>query len=265
MKKDEKPLQHSKTAPGNRWSTITIQTPEGISFPLTIASPFTRLIALVVDLLCIAVATSAITTILGLARVISWDFAAAASAICAFVIRMGYPIALEWLWRGQTVGKRLVRIQVVDEQGTQLRFSQIFVRNILRVVDMMPIFYMVGGVSCLLTSRGQRIGDIMANTIVVQHPSITDPDLAQVLPDKYNSFKDYPHLAARLRQNASPSEAQIALEALLRRDQLDDEARLDLFSTIKQHMEQHARFPSEVTDGISDERYIRNVVDILFH
>jgi hypothetical protein len=128
----------------------------------------------------------------------------------------------------------------------------------------MPALYLLGGVVSFLGPRGKRLGDIAANTIVVSQRAIVEPDLDQILPGKYNSFREYPHLAARLRQNVLPREAGIALQALLRRDSLDDAARLSLFALIRAHMEKIARFPADVTEGVSDEQYVRNVTDILF-
>ena len=181
-----------------------------------------------------------------------------------FVVSIGYPIATEWYWRGQTLGKRLLRLRVMDAQGLRLQFSQIVIRNLLRFVDMLPVFYLVGGVSSLVNHQAQRLGDIAANTIVVRNSEIPEPDLAQVLSGKYNSFRNYPHLVARLRQRVSPSEAGIALQSLLRRDQLNPEARLELFAEIASHMKQIVEFPQEAMEGITDEQYVRNVVDLLF-
>jgi len=47
-------------------------------------------------------------------------------------------------------------------------------------------------------------GDLAANTIVVRHPAAAEPDFEKILPGKFNSFREYPHLAARLRQNVTP-------------------------------------------------------------
>jgi len=184
--------------------------------------------------------------------------------IAVFAISIGYAICLEWFWRGQTIGKRLLRIRVTDSQGLRLQFSQVVVRNLLRFLDSLPLFYFVGGLSTVLTAHGQRLGDLVANTIVVQMPKLLEPDLEEVLPDKFNSFRHYPHLAARLRQRVSPQRAGILLRALLRRDALDHESRLTLFRTLREKLEAFVAFPAEITGGISDEQYVRNVVDILF-
>lgn len=247
-----------------RQQTLVIKTPEGITFPLIIASPIARFLALAIDKVCISLVSFVLGAGMRVAGLISPDLAAALVMLTSFVVSLGYGILLEWYWRGQTLGKRLMRIRVMDEQGLRMRFSQVVVRNILRFVDMLPAFYLVGGISCLVTSRGQRLGDIAANTIVIHNPVAPEPDLDQALPGKFNSFRDHPHLAARLRQNVSPAAASVALRALLRRAELDDESRLTLFHEIRVHMAGIVAFPEEVTDGVSDEQYVRNVVDILF-
>ncbi len=81
---------------------------------------------------------------------------------------------------------------------------------------------------------------------------------------KYNSLRDYPHLEARLRQRVSPREAGLALQALLRRDQLDPQARIDLFEQMAFHLRSLVAFPAEACEGITAEQYVRNVVDVLF-
>jgi hypothetical protein len=89
------------------------------------------------------------------------------------------------------------------------------------------------------------------------------PDLEQILPDKYNSLRDHLPLVARLRQRISPREANIAIQALLRRNELDPLSRLDLFSQIAAHFKKVISFPQETIDGITDEQFVRNVVDVL--
>jgi len=244
--------------------TLNIQTPEGVVFPLRIASPTSRMLALMIDKLVIGLIVMAASVICGFAGIVSQDLAGGLIMVATFAIAIGYAICFEWLWRGQTIGKRLLGIRVTDSQGLRLQFSQVVVRNLLRFVDALPAFYLVGGLSTVLTAHGQRLGDLVANTIVVQVPRLLEPDLDEILPDKFNSFREYPHLAARLRQKVSPQRAGILLRALLRRDVLNHDSRLTLFRTLREKLESFAAFPSEVTDGISDEQYVRNVVDILF-
>jgi uncharacterized RDD family membrane protein YckC len=248
----------------SRVSTLIIQTPEGIAFSLPLACPVTRCLAWVIDFACIMGLISVVSDFLRLASLISLDLGRALSIVAYFVLQIGYGIVCEWSWRGQTVGKRLLGLRVMDTQGLRLQFSQVVLRNLLRIVDSLPAFYLVGGVVCLLNARAQRLGDLIANTIVVRHRKLPEPDVDQLLAGKYNSLRDYPHLEARLRQRVSPPEAGLALQALLRRDQLDLKARLDLFEEMASHFRALVVFPPEACEGITAEQYIRNVVDVLF-
>jgi uncharacterized RDD family membrane protein YckC len=205
-----------------------------------------------------------LTVLLGVMGILSRDLATAAIILGYFIVSIGYGIALEWYWHGQTLGKRLLRLRVNDVNGLQLQFSQIVIRNLLRFVDSLPALYLVGGLTCLVSRRAQRLGDIVANTIVVWNPRVDEPDLDQLLEGKFNSFRQYPHLEARLRQQVSPSEARLALQALLRRDDLEPRSRVDLFEKLTAHYKSIVTFPAEATDGLSDEQYIRNAVDALY-
>jgi hypothetical protein len=99
---------------------------------------------------------------------------------------------------------------------------------------------------------------------VIRSPGLHEPDVSQLLSGKFNSFREYPHLAARLRQNVSPREAGLLLQALIRRDELDPIARIEVFKEMADHVKTLATFPPEAIDGLTDEQYVRNVVDILF-
>ena len=248
----------------SKTNTLLVKTPEGIVFSLLLAGPVTRFLAWAVDVACIGVLCSVAGTLLGFLGLINFDFARAIIALAYFVIPIGYGIVMEWFWRGQTIGKRLLRLRVMDAQGLRLQFSQIAIRNLLRFVDMLPSFYLAGGIACLVSRRAQRIGDLAANTIVVRHPKIGEPDLDQLLSGKFNSLREHPHLAARLHQRVSPGEARVALQALLRRDELDARARVELFEEIAAHFRVLVEFPPEAVEGITDEQYVRNVADILF-
>jgi len=245
-------------------NALTISTPEGIEFSRKLAGPVTRFLAWSVDLLAIMAINKLLNVLLGVLGLISRDIAMAATVLGYFIVSIGYGIVTEWHWRGQTLGKRLLRLRVTDVRGLQLRFSQIVIRNLLRFVDSLPVFYLVGGLACLINRRAQRLGDFVANTIVVWSPPVDEPDLDQLLEGKYNSFRKYPHLEARLRHQVSPAEAQIALQALVRRDEFEPQDRIQLFQSIVNYFKSIITFPQEATDSISDEQYIRNLVDALY-
>ena len=105
---------------------------------------------------------------------------AAIAALVSFALYNGYFILLEWLLNGQTPGKRLLHIRVIKQGGYALRFFDTLLRNLLRVIDFLPLFYGVGLTSLLFTRDSQRLGDLVAGTLVVyQEPVETD----SLLPD----------------------------------------------------------------------------------
>lgn len=243
---------------------LRIRTPEGVVFTQTLAGPVIRCMALILDIACISTLSTLCSIVIAFFAVISIDLAVALNIILYFVISIGYGLAFEWLWRGQTIGKKILRLRVIDAEGLKLQFHQIVTRNLLRFVDSLPVFYVVGGISCWFSRKFQRLGDIAANTIVVRMPKIAEPDLEQVIAGRYNSLRAYPHLEARLRQHTTPFEASIALQAVLRRDDFDPAARVELFTEIAGFFREKTPFPAEATDGVSDEQYVRNVVDVLY-
>jgi len=224
----------------------------------------TRFLACIVDLLIIAGASYILGILVALLAVLSVDLGSALAMLLSFAFAVCYGMVAEWFWRGQTIGKRLLRLRVIDAHGLKLQFSQVAVRNLLRPVDMLPLFYLVGGVTSLLTRKCQRLGDIAANTVVVRNPRVTEPDVEQLLAGKYNSLRHYPHLEARLRQSVSPGEAAVAMQAILRRDELEALARVELFRELAAWFSAKVEFPPEAAEGIADEQYVRNVLDIVY-
>lgn len=133
-----------------------------------------RTVALLVDLIVISVATFVIALLLSLV-----GFGSGSDVIGAIVgivlvpivllIQFGYFIYFEGD-SGQTPGKRLMNIVVVTEDGADIDFGTSAIRNLLRIVDGLGIFipYLVGLVLVLVTEDNQRLGDIVANTVVVR-------------------------------------------------------------------------------------------------
>jgi uncharacterized RDD family membrane protein YckC len=250
---------------GLRTGALRILTPEGVAFRLRLAGPISRFLAWLVDLACISILTMLVDALLSLVHLLSADLATALTILVYFAVSVGYGIGTEWAWRGQTLGKRVLGLRVMDIQGFKLTPGQIVVRNLFRAVDLLPAFYLLGGAAALSSRHGQRLGDLAANTVVVRTSAPARPDLARVLPDRFNSLRSHPHLVARLRNRVSPAEADAALSSLLRRDRLDPDRRVSLFREVADHFRRIVPFPPDTCLGISDEQYVRNVVDILFN
>jgi uncharacterized RDD family membrane protein YckC len=243
---------------------LKIRTPEGIEFALPLAGPVSRMLAFVVDIGVVVTIGTVLKQALGPLGFFGKDFLDAIHIVSYFVISLAYMALAEWLWRGQTVGKRLLGLRVVDAGGFRLEPSQVIVRNLMRFIDGLPALYLVGGITCLVSRHRQRLGDLAAGTVVVRAPKLSRPDLDQLLGGKYNSLAEVRHLAARLRQKVRPEMGSVALEALLRRDEIEPEARLELFGDLARHFKGLVEYPAEVVEQMSDEQYVRNVVEVLF-
>ena len=242
---------------------LIIRTPEGVAFALPLAGPMTRFLAWVIDACAIGAASSAVGKIASAFAYLDADFARAAATLTYFVLSIGYGIAFEWFWRGQTLGKRVLGLRVMDARGLKLHFSQIVIRNLLRAVDTLPLLYMVGGIACSVSRYSQRLGDIAANTVVVRRQSMAIPDAGVILGERYNSMLAYPNLAARLRYRAKPELVEIALDAIFRRDGLDPAARVQVFDELAAHFRSLVEFPEEASLQITSEQYVRNCVEII--
>ncbi|MEZ5304817.1 MAG: RDD family protein [Verrucomicrobiales bacterium] len=244
--------------------TLTIRTPEGVSFSMPLAGPVPRALAWGID------SAFVVLLILGVSNIatqsgIGQGFVYAVTFLIAVAVPALYGIVFEWVWRGQTPGKRLLGIRVVDECGLSLRLSQVATRNLLRAVDMpLPLCFIIGGAAIALTKRCQRLGDLAAGTVVIRLRANPPPEIGEILAGKFNSFRDHPHLEARLRAKATPEEAQLALSAILRRDEFEPEARLALFRDLAGHFRSLVEFPDESAGSLTDEQYLRNVADTLY-
>jgi uncharacterized RDD family membrane protein YckC len=97
--------------------------------------------------------------------------------ITVFLVVFAYDVVLETLNNGRTVGKMAAGIRVVGLMGEPVRFVTSSVRNIARVADFLPVFYLVGTISIVATEHDQRLGDLAAGTVVVRDRF---PGLAQL-------------------------------------------------------------------------------------
>lgn len=242
---------------------LLIGTPEGVTFSVPLAGMAPRFLAFVVDAAAISAILSAVSKALLLLAAIDRDWLTVFTVISYFVVSVGYGMAFEWWWRGQTIGKRIFRLRVIDAQGYRLQAGQVALRNILRFVDALPVLYLAGGAACFLTQNSQRLGDLAAGTAVAYQPRLAPPEVLSILPTKFNSLSSYPHLVARLRRKTPADLAEVAQQALLRREQLEPQARVAIFEKLAAEFQGLVRFPEETTEQIAAEQYVRNVLGVL--
>jgi hypothetical protein len=141
--------------------------------------------------------------------------------ILTFLIFSSYFIFFEWLWNGQTPGKRWLKLRVIREDGRPITFWEAGVRNLLRLFDMMPApFYSIGLICVFINSNDQRAGDMVAGTVVVREREAEAPSFDQVFASPVSdaalrrSYKPLPFTA----DLASLTEREIeVVETFLRR------------------------------------------------
>jgi uncharacterized membrane protein SpoIIM required for sporulation len=175
--------------------TVDVETPELVVLTYSVAGVGSRVLAGITDLMiCVALmvalslAMGALITfgVVGRSpRTASTSWATAVFVLAQFGILWGYYVLFEGLRDGQTPGKRIHRIRVVREGGYSVTFGASATRNLVRIVDMQPLFfYLVGILSLLVTKRGRRLGDLVAGTLVVREDVLPVADAPSTVPER---------------------------------------------------------------------------------
>jgi uncharacterized RDD family membrane protein YckC len=150
---------------------LTIATPEGVEMRLTLAGPASRFVSATVDIVIQTVLLICLAIVLGVAGDSSLGGGAVAVAIwflLSFLVITLYDVFFEVFNSGRTPGKRLNGLRVVRVEGHPVTFLTSMIRNIIRPIDFLPSAYLLGAVVILATSKNQRLGDIVAGTIIVR-------------------------------------------------------------------------------------------------
>lgn len=196
--------------------TLIIETPERVPLHFALASIGNRFLACAIDhvlqILAIILMVIAFTLIanyssLGEQLTNAPKWVKAVLIIIVFLIVSGYFAFFEWIWNGQTPGKRWLKLRVIREDGRPVTFWEAAVRNLLRTFDMMPApFYSIGLISVFISSSDQRIGDMIAGTVVVREREAEAPAFAQVFASPVSD--------PALRRSFQPVDFNASLNAL---------------------------------------------------
>jgi uncharacterized RDD family membrane protein YckC len=153
-------------------------TPEGVSLDVALAGLGSRFAALALDTLVQSIVFIGLlffVSILGQSgSETSGLWISAFFLVSFFVIYPGYFIVCEVAFSGRTLGKRVVGIRVVTTEGLPISFWRSLLRTVARLVDYLPGLYMVGIVCILTSSKNQRLGDMLAGTLVVRERHAAD-------------------------------------------------------------------------------------------
>ncbi|MBX3290220.1 MAG: RDD family protein [Acidobacteria bacterium] len=230
--------------------TLIIETPERVPLAFSLASIGNRFLAVAIDhaiqytsifavlWIVMEVAGSAASGGAGLetsdltAETPKW--AIAILIIVIFALFTGYFILFEWLWDGQTPGKRLLKLRVIREDGRPITLWEAVARNLLRVFDAIPGFvipvYSVGLIVIFMSGRDQRVGDIFAGTVVIRERSDEAPKFDEVFSNRIAdaAFRRVQPIAA-IRADltrVTPGEIEVVESFLRRRWDLTERQRL---------------------------------------
>ena len=165
--------------------TVDVETPELVVLSYTLAGVGSRAAAACIDYaICIGTFIAVVVAFLQLqvkfGMASSGDssgaWVAAILGVVQFAILWLYYVLFEALGDGQTPGKRLMKLRVVRDGGLSVTFEASAIRNIVRAIDLQPIFlYAVGLVSIMANARGKRLGDLAAGTIVIKEDVVAQP------------------------------------------------------------------------------------------
>lgn len=237
---------------------VEILTPEHVPIRLLPAGLAARFIAVLVDFLIVATAVAGCT--LALQLLAGQGLGMAVATVVTFVLQWGYHIFFEVRRQGRTPGKRLCGLRVVDRRGLPVTFQQSFVRNVLRALDFAPLFYGLGGLAALLDRDRRRLGDQVADTLVIRERPEADATKWMSDERRFNSLKS-PRVIRRVRHRVGLEEREFLLSLCLRADGLDPKARFDLMEDVGKRY----RELLEIDDPhLTGENVVRGLLAILY-
>ena len=216
---------------------ITVVTPENVTIDYELAGLASRGGAAIIDLFLQCVLISLVTTVRYLlGRYGKWPGATWPTAILGiviFVITYGYYVYFETVWNGQSPGKRYARLRTVREGGLPVDLACAALRNLVRVVDFLPVIYGLGAIVVLASSRNKRLGDYAAGTLVVKERAARPAELGVaaesrrasglvrnielVTPDEFSAAKRFVERKAELRREVREELASKIARPLMER------------------------------------------------
>lgn len=214
---------------------LDIGTPENVVFGYEVAGIGSRFLAALVDT----------TLIVLLLLITNWLLLVVASAagqspgaggdaarwflaflgLISFLVLWGYYIFFELLWNGQSPGKRLVGLRVIRSDGSPIGVVESIVRNLIRIVDFLPLYYGIGVVVMFISQRAQRLGDLAASTLVVYDRGVVTLESLGRSAGPTPLPPDSP-LAQLPLERLQPADVAVAESFLQRRHQFTNQTQL---------------------------------------
>jgi uncharacterized RDD family membrane protein YckC len=194
---------------------LNIDTPELVSIEMPLAGIGSRFIAILIDSLIFGAATVLLIFLAvfliprsEVLQNISPNWAVGILVLLNFILHWGYFTLFEALNNGRTPGKSVAGIRVIHRSGRAASFVEALARNLVRVIDGLPTCYGVGLLSIFLSRQNQRLGDMVAGTLVVRNRSIDTPHWGELgsrtitgpalAPSETEYLRTAPHLGVIL-------------------------------------------------------------------
>jgi uncharacterized RDD family membrane protein YckC len=251
---------------------LQVDTPENVVFGYELAGVGTRFLAGLIDTLIILVMEIGVYMVLGVvASAFIYTIEAsgiggwiiAALGFLGFVLLWGYYIFFEVLWNGQSPGKRLLGARVMRRDGTPITLAESLIRNVVRLVDFLPNFYIVGIITMVVDKQSRRVGDLAAGTVVVfDRVGAAPPSLDVERPaPEYQISPDHPAFAAPV-ENLTGEDVILIEEFLRRRRTLVNRPQMArrIIDVIQTRLEQ----PLEPMTLHEIERWLATVVEAYY-
>ncbi len=147
--------------------SLLIDTPENVLLDAEIAGFGSRCVASFIDYIILGILVFMVSIVFLRANGNN-RYAALSLFGLIYVLVTFYHLFFEFLWNGQTPGKRLFGLRVVQTNGLPATTSSIIIRNLVRLFDFFPVFYGIGLVVMFATQHTQRLGDLAAKTFVIR-------------------------------------------------------------------------------------------------
>ena len=227
---------------------LSIDTPEQIELNYDIAGIGSRFCTALIDSILIGIITVSSWFVtraiyLGLLTETFGYWLAAIVGIITFAIHWGYYIVFDLINNGQSPGKRMLNLRVIKEGGYPINFADSAIRNLVRIVDFLPMFYGIGIISMMFDKKWRRLGDLAAGTLVVKERTDLTPNqlIASVAKKNVLTYGHWIRL-----DEATDVELSTIREYLSRRGILSAERQRQLARTIGTPIAQKMGSNSEI-------------------
>lgn len=228
---------------------VDIRTPEYVSLQFKVAGLGSRSAAFIIDYLIIQVVSIVLLLLAffiirdqsgGLFTMDLSGTTIAIAIIVLFILNWGYFFAFEFFSGGKTLGKSIIGIRTIQENGHSVTLLSAFIRNLLRIIDSLPASYFLGIVMVFFHPKHKRIGDLVAGTIVIHERK------------------------RKSKKRVSVVDREISKRGLSREDLVIDDIKLQTFGTKEWHLIKKYCNRMLTVTPIERKDLTRQVANVLF-